>query len=616
MFDRKQAKLTAKQNFKKHYLVLVFTCLMTAFLGIKYSGVLAILSAEDEDADLEAADQAAAAESTNIIYEFVSGNIGIKIDGENILTEDLDKAQEKFEENKSKSYKLGPVEVSLAEGEFAKFANMFVTGSYVTTIYKGIHGIVGSDRAALIIMITVSLLLRLLMTGFIINVFAVILSRVFLEASTYGKVPVRSFFVLLRSKKWLHSAFVLIVRDIYRALWSLTLIGGVIKAYSYHCVPYILAECPDLTANETVTLSRKMMKGHKWELFKLQMSFIGWEILGAMTAGIASIFYVNPYYEATLAEFYRSVRAQAKEAGIENIDRLQDELLYEKAPAAELETAYSDIEELIAETESFTDGYTGARAFFANVFGIIPAYSERTEAIDRNEVKKIKISQYRDEVEGEAYPARLAPIPPSPRRDRLGTVFYTRCYSVTSLILMFFIGCFIGWLWEFIYKFIEIGEFVNRGVLHGPWLPIYGTGAVMILIVLKKFRRSAVAEFFAAVVLCGFVEYFTAYFLELTHDGQKWWDYSGYFLNIHGRVCAEGLMVFGIGGVAFVYFGAPMLDNLIRRIKTRTAAIICAVLVTVFAADGIYSHFYPNQGKGITDYPAAESTAADTSSEE
>ena len=59
-----------------------------------------------------------------------------------------------------------------------------------------------------------------------------------------------------------------------------------------------------------------------------------------------------------------------------------------------------------------------------------------------------------------------------------------------------------------------------------------------------------------------------------------------------------------------------MLDNLIRRIKTRTAAIICAVLVTVFAADGIYSHFYPNQGKGITDYPSAETTAADTSSEE
>ncbi|MBR1393973.1 MAG: hypothetical protein IJ561_09085, partial [Ruminococcus sp.] len=218
MFDRKQAKLNAKQSVKRHYLVLVFTCLMAAFLGIKYSGVLAILSAEDDDADLAAADQAAAAESTNILYEFVSGNIGIKIDGKSILTEDLDKAQEKFEENKSKSYKLGPVEVSLAEGEFAKFANMFVTGSYVTTIYKGINNIVGSDKAAIIIMIAVSMLLRLLMTAFIVNVFSVILSRVFLEASTYGKVPVRSFFVLLRSKKWLHSAFVLIVESFYKAL--------------------------------------------------------------------------------------------------------------------------------------------------------------------------------------------------------------------------------------------------------------------------------------------------------------------------------------------------------------------------------------------------------------
>ena len=56
----------------------------------------------------------------------------------------------------------------------------------------------------------------------------------------------------------------------------------------------------------------------------------------------------------------------------------------------------------------------------------------------------------------------------------------------------------------------------------------------------------------AIVVLCGVVEYFTSYYLEVT-QGKKWWDYSGYFLNLNGRICAEGLLVFGVGGMAIVY---------------------------------------------------------------
>jgi uncharacterized membrane protein len=172
--------------------------------------------------------------------------------------------------------------------------------------------------------------------------------------------------------------------------------------------------------------------------------------------------------------------------------------------------------------------------------------------------------------------------------------------------MMLFIGCAIGWTWEVIYKYIEVGKLVNRGVLHGPWLPIYGAGAVMILLALKRFRHKPIVEFFAAIVLCGIVEYFTAAILEATHDGQKWWDYSGYFLNINGRVCAEGLMVFGIGGVAFVYFAAPMLDNYLRKLKMRYAVPICAALLIAFAADTVYSHFYPNQGTGITDYQSAQ----------
>ena len=114
------------------------------------------------------------------------------------------------------------------------------------------------------------------------------------------------------------------------------------------------------------------------------------------------------------------------------------------------------------------------------------------------------------------------------------------------------------------------------------------------------------AEFAGIVILCGMVEYFTSYYLELTHNGQKWWDYSGYFLNLNGRICAEGLLVFGMGGMAFAYVLAPLLDNLIRRIRVRLLIPVCLLLLCIYAADSVYSSGHPNTGKGITDYESRQ----------
>ena len=119
-------------------------------------------------------------------------------------------------------------------------------------------------------------------------------------------------------------------------------------------------------------------------------------------------------------------------------------------------------------------------------------------------------------------------------------------------------------------------------------------------------RSRPVAEFFSAVVLCGCVEYFTSVFLETVHHGQKWWDYSGYFLNIQGRVCAEGLLVFGLGGIAIVYFLAPIIDNQIQKLKPKLLVILCILLLGTFLTDQIYSSKHPNAGKGITDYSRTE----------
>ena len=106
-----------------------------------------------------------------------------------------------------------------------------------------------------------------------------------------------------------HTFVTLFLRDLFLILWFLLLlIPGFIKAYSYCMVPYILAEHPELSANEVITRSRKMMNGNKWQAFKLDLSFIGWILLGTVTLGIVQVFWTSPYMESAQAALYLKLR--------------------------------------------------------------------------------------------------------------------------------------------------------------------------------------------------------------------------------------------------------------------------------------------------------------------
>lgn len=89
---------------------------------------------------------------------------------------------------------------------------------------------------------------------------------------------------------------------------ALFVIPGIILAYSYRMVPYILAENPEIEATEVLKMSREMMKGNKWNTFVLDLSFIGWIILSVCTLGIVGVFYTNPYMYATDAELYKAIK--------------------------------------------------------------------------------------------------------------------------------------------------------------------------------------------------------------------------------------------------------------------------------------------------------------------
>ena len=100
-------------------------------------------------------------------------------------------------------------------------------------------------------------------------------------------------------------------RGLYTFLWTLLLIiPGIIKAYEYQMIPYILAENPGMDKKEAFALSKKMMYGNKWKSFVLDLSFLGWEILNILTLGILGIFYVSPYEWQTEAALYEAIKNQ------------------------------------------------------------------------------------------------------------------------------------------------------------------------------------------------------------------------------------------------------------------------------------------------------------------
>jgi uncharacterized membrane protein len=178
---------------------------------------------------------------------------------------------------------------------------------------------------------------------------------------------------------------------------------------------------------------------------------------------------------------------------------------------------------------------------------------------------------------------------------------YHRDYSLLGYILLFFSFSIGGWIWEVGIHIIEDGVFINRGTMHGPWLPIYGFGGTAALLVFRKHVDNQVGVFVGSVLMCATAEYITSVIIEKVQH-LKYWDYNGYFLNINGRICFEGIVVFGFACIFVIYILSPFLDNIYCKVSKKLQAAAAIVLCVAFVFDFVYSLNVPNQGKGITDY--------------
>lgn len=189
---------------------------------------------------------------------------------------------------------------------------------------------------------------------------------------------------------------------------------------------------------------------------------------------------------------------------------------------------------------------------------------------------------------------------------------YHRNYTLLGYILLFFSFSIGGWIWEVGIHVIEDGVFINRGTMHGPWLPIYGFGGTAAILVFRKHVDNQVGVFVGSVLMCGTAEYITSFVLEKVQH-LKYWDYNGYFLNINGRICFEGIVVFGFACIMVIYIMSPFLDNIFKKLPKKLLVVAAVVLCVGFAADFVYSLNVPNEGKGITDYSVSVVQETDTS---
>ena len=159
-----------------------------------------------------------------------------------------------------------------------------------------------------------------------------------------------------------------------------------------------------------------------------------------------------------------------------------------------------------------------------------------------------------------------------------------------ALFLLFLIYSTLGWCGEMVYCSIGQGKLCEkRGFLNGFLCPIYGFGALLVLWALGGGCENPLLTFLFGALLTSAVEYFTSWLMEkLFH--MRWWDYSRYKFQIHGRVCLLNSTLFGLLCVALCHLVHPEVMKFIRFLMARRVALpLAAVLVVLFAADVVLS---------------------------
>ncbi len=161
-----------------------------------------------------------------------------------------------------------------------------------------------------------------------------------------------------------------------------------------------------------------------------------------------------------------------------------------------------------------------------------------------------------------------------------------------KLILYFFIFSFTGWLLETAYCYSQIGSYIKRGFLYGPICPIYGFGALILIVFLSKYKNKSFNLFISAAVVCSVFEYLVSYILDAVFS-LKWWDYSSEFLNLNGRISILFSFSWGIIAIIFINHAFPFIEkhlfNILNKVTLKKQFILSFTMIFLLLTDLIFS---------------------------
>ena len=176
-----------------------------------------------------------------------------------------------------------------------------------------------------------------------------------------------------------------------------------------------------------------------------------------------------------------------------------------------------------------------------------------------------------------------------------------------QMVIIFALISFGGWVYETIYCSVVEGEFTKRGFLFGPTCPIYGIGALAVWLVLGQISNPFIV-FIIGGFLATVIEYSTGLFLERRFK-KKWWDYSMFKFNLHGRICPQASAVFGAFSVTSVFVLVPTMLNILMIFSKHTISVMAFIVVTLYFLDTVASLLW----NGPTTHHKVEAAAQDAS---
>ena len=176
-----------------------------------------------------------------------------------------------------------------------------------------------------------------------------------------------------------------------------------------------------------------------------------------------------------------------------------------------------------------------------------------------------------------------------------------------QMVIIFALISFGGWVYETIYCSVVEGEFTKRGFLFGPTCPIYGIGALAVWLVLGQISNPLIV-FIIGGLLATVIEYSTGLFLERRFK-KKWWDYSMFKFNLHGRICPQASAVFGAFSVTSVFVLVPTMLTILMIFSKHTVSVVAFIVVTLYFLDTVASLLW----NGPTTHHKVEAAAQDAS---